>query len=82
MIDQEGNKHTKFLGANAEKSEQLQVEITAGTIFGARVTMEDSYCLIGCIVTPGFEFSDFELFDREDLLQAYPKHADVINKFT
>jgi uncharacterized protein len=82
MIDQEGNKHSKLLGANAEKSEQPQIEITAGTIFGAKVTDEDSYCLVGCIVTPGFEFNDFELFEREDLLQAYPKHEDVIKKFT
>jgi predicted cupin superfamily sugar epimerase len=82
LIDQEGNKHTKILGPNAEKAEQLQVEIPAGTIFGAQVTDENSFCLVGCIVTPGFEFSDFELFDREDLLQAYPKHSDVINKFT
>jgi predicted cupin superfamily sugar epimerase len=82
MIDQEGNKHTRFLGPNAEKSEQLQIEIPAGTIFGAMVTDENSYSLLGCVVSPGFDFSDFELFDREDLLQAYPKHSDVINKFT
>jgi predicted cupin superfamily sugar epimerase len=82
MIDQEGKKFTKMLGPNAEKSDLLQVEIPAGTIFGAMVSEENSYCLVGCVVTPGFEFSDFELFDREDLIQAYPKHADLINKFT
>jgi predicted cupin superfamily sugar epimerase len=82
MIDNEGQKHTKLLGPNSEKSEQFQVEIPAGTIFGAVVTDENSYCLVSCIVAPGFDFGDFELFDREDLLQAYPKHSDFIIKFT
>jgi uncharacterized protein len=82
MIDQEGNKHTKFLGANAEKSEHLQIEIPAGTIFGALITEEESYCLVSCVVSPGFDFNDFEIFDREDLIQAYPKHIDVINRLT
>jgi len=33
------------------------------------------------MVTPGFEFDDFEVFNKEDLIQAYPKHADIIEKF-
>ncbi len=82
MIDQEGKKQTKVLGANLEKAEQLQVLIPSGTIFGAEVIDSDSFSLLGCMVTPGFEFDDFEIFDREDLLQAYPKHADLINKFS
>jgi uncharacterized protein len=82
MIDQEGNKHTKLLGANLEKAEQLQVLIPSGTIFGAELIDSDSFSLLGCMVTPGFEFDDFEIFDKEDLLQAYPKHVDLINKFS
>lgn len=82
IIDHEGNKHTRMLGANAEKTERLQIECSAGTIFGATVMSENSYSLVSCIVVPGFEFSDFELFDQEDLIQAFPKLADVIKKFT
>jgi predicted cupin superfamily sugar epimerase len=81
IIDQEGNKHTKFLGAKVEKAEQLQVLIPAGSIFGAEVVEDNSYCLCGCMVSPGFEWSDFSIFEKEDLIQAYPKHADLINKF-
>lgn len=81
MIDQEGQKHTKFLGSRVEKAEHLQVLIPAGTIFGAEVMEPDSYGLCGCMVAPGFEFADFEVFEKDDLIQAYPKHVDVINKF-
>lgn len=81
IIDQEGNKSTKMLGLKVEKAEQLQVLIPAGSIFGAEILEENSYGLCGCMVSPGFEFSDFSVFDKEDLIQAYPKHADLISKF-
>ncbi|MGD2035181.1 MAG: cupin domain-containing protein [Bacteroidales bacterium] len=82
MIDKEGNKHTWILGARPDKAEKLQVLIPAGTIFGAEVIDPDSFSLMGCMVSPGFEFDDFDMFDKEELLQAYPKHAAAIEKFT
>ena len=81
LLDQEGNKHTRLLGPRIEKAEQLQVLIPAGTIFGAEVLVTGSYGLCGCMVAPGFEFADFEVFEKEDLIQAYPKHAEIIDKF-
>jgi hypothetical protein len=32
------------------------------------------------MVSPGFEFQDFELFTQDDLLQKYPQHKDIILK--
>ncbi len=81
MIDHEGNKQTKFLGPNFEKAEQFCLLVPAGTIFGAEVTEKSSYSLFSCVVSPGFEFDDFEMFDKEDLLQAYPKHSEIIERF-
>ena len=82
LIDQEGKKHTRLLGADAEKAEHMQVLIPAGTVFAAEVTGKESYCLVGCMVSPGFEFDDFELFEENDLIQAYPQHSDLIRKYT
>lgn len=82
LLDQEGVKHTKILGAKLDKAEQLQVIIPSGTIFGAEVMDSDSFSLLSCMVSPGFEFDDFEVFDKEDLLQAYPKHSELIIKFS
>jgi predicted cupin superfamily sugar epimerase len=81
IIDQEGHKQTKMLGPRVERAEHLQVLIPAGTIFGAEVMENDSFGLFGCVVSPGFEFDDFEMYGKEDLLQAYPKHAGIIEKF-
>ncbi len=82
LIDPEGQKHVRLLGPKIEKAEHLQVFIPAGTIFGAELADSESFSLFSCMVSPGFEFDDFELFEKEDLLQAYPKHADIIEKFT
>jgi uncharacterized protein len=82
MIDPEGQKHVRFLGQKIEKTEHLQILIPAGTIFGAELTDPNLFGLFSCMVSPGFEFDDFELFDKEDLLQAYPKHTDIIERLT
>jgi uncharacterized protein len=37
---------------------------------------------LGCMVSPGFDFNDFELFSREALLKEYPQHEDIIKRLT
>lgn len=81
IIDPEGKKHTKFLGSHIEKTDQFSVFIPAGHIFAAEVPEKDSFCLMSCVVAPGFEFEDFEMFERDDLMQAYPKHTELFEKF-
>ena len=82
LIDQEGNKHNRLLGPNIEKAEKLQVLVPGGTVFAAEVSEKESYSLIGCMVSPGFEYADFELFAQDDLIQAYPQHRELITRFT
>jgi len=43
-----------------------------------------NYSLVGCTVSPGFDFSDFELASRAQCLQQYPSaaNADIIIKLT
>lgn len=70
------------LGRNTENSESLQVVIHAGHWFGAKVSEQDSYFLAGCTVSPGFDFRDFEMGKRSELLKAYPQHAEIICQLT
>lgn len=81
-IDSEGAKHTHILGANHEKAEQFSLIIPAGHTFCAEVVEKNTFGLVSCMVSPGFDFNDFEIFEREDLLQAYPKHKELIEKFS
>ena len=42
----------------------------------------EGYALVGCMVSPGFEFRDFELFKRNFLLEKYPQYEEIIIKLT
>ncbi|MDB1924326.1 cupin domain-containing protein [Clostridium tertium] len=81
MISPEGELITKQLGINIEKGEVPQALVPKGYIFGSAMN-NDGFSLVGCMVAPAFEYEDFELFEREYLLNLYPKHKDIIIKLT
>ena len=60
--------------------DNLQAVIPNNTWFGAKVLEEDSYSLISCSVHPGFDFNDFELANKEELLAEYPQHKELIEE--
>jgi predicted cupin superfamily sugar epimerase len=41
-----------------------------------------NWCLVGCTVSPGFDFEDFELAERDQLVAAYPECANIITRLT
>jgi predicted cupin superfamily sugar epimerase len=56
--------------------------VPAGTWFGARPAPGSAWSLVGCTVSPGFEFSGFELGTREALLRAFPEAAADVEALT
>ena len=67
MITPEGELITEQLGLDIEKGEKPQVLVPKNYIFGSAMNNK-GYALVGCMVSPGFEFRDFELFERDTLL--------------
>ena len=59
-----------------------QAVVLAGALFGASVESSGDYALVGCTVAPGFDFADFELPARAELLRQYPAHAAIIERLT
>ena len=65
-----------------------QALVPAGSWQGARLAggpylpAEHAWALVSCIVTPGFDYAEFEIGEREALLAAYPQHAEVIAALT
>ena len=80
VIDEKGDYKEHKLGINLDEGEIPQVLVTKNSIFGSSVSDEDTFSLVGCMVSPGFEFQDFELFTQEELLSKYPQHREVIMK--
>lgn len=82
VIDLEGLLRRLSLGPSADCGERFQAVVRAGWWLGAEVADPDSYCLAACTVAPGFDFEDFELGKREELLTAYPAYREIILKLT
>ena len=70
------------LGLDLEKGEQPQLVIVANSWFASEVKKGGNWCLVGCTVSPGFDFKDFELAERESLIQQYPDHVERITQLT
>ncbi len=81
-IDAAGNITQHVLGNNPENNENFQCLVKAGSWFGSKIKEGGDYSLVGCTVSPGFDFADFELGERNDLLKAYPQHASIIQMLT
>lgn len=82
IISAEGEHSQIKLGSNPENGEVFQAVTHAGSWFGAAVDDKSLFALVGCSVAPGFDFSDFELADRADLLKQFPEHAVIIKELT
>jgi len=59
-------------------SKRLQATIPANTWFAARPVVDDSFCLVSCAVAPGFEFDEFEIAKRDQLLKSFGSSAENI----
>lgn len=68
------------VGADIENGGVFQVTIPAGTWFAAEVEAGGVYTLISCSVSPGFEFSDFEMADLKELMKAFPEQEELVRR--
>ncbi len=71
-----------LLGPDPEKGHVFSKVIPAETIFGAEVTEQNTFTLVSCNMSPGFEYEDFELLSREKLINLFPEHKELIEKLT
>lgn len=82
VIDKDGNLSSHSLGKSLNEETSLQFTIPKQSWFAAAPDDKNSFSLVGCSVYPGFDFADFELGNRDELLKVYPQHESIIKKFT
>jgi predicted cupin superfamily sugar epimerase len=73
-----GNLEIHKLGQDIAAGEVFQFVIPAGYWFAAKLIHPRTFALIGCTVSPGFEFEDFELAKRRELTMTFPQHKKLI----
>ena len=66
VINDKGLYTRHTVGLDIENGSLPQLVVPAGAWFASSVKDKDSYSLVGCTVSPGFDFNDFELADRSN----------------
>jgi len=82
IINLDGSYSTTKFGKNFDEGESPQVVVKAGCFFAAEINDKESFSLAGCTVAPGFDFADFEIPNRDSLIELFPQHVEIIKKFT
>lgn len=76
-----GGEHVT-LGHDLERGERVQHLAPKGVWQGLRLASGAEYALLGTTVAPGFEYEDFSIGRRDDLIAQYPDFADEIRRLT
>ncbi|MBO6587382.1 MAG: cupin domain-containing protein [Gracilimonas sp.] len=82
MISPDGNYSKQVVGSDFDNGELPQFTVPKEYWFAAEVNQADSYSFVGCTVSPGFDFQDFELAAEESLSRKFSKHKDLISRLT
>lgn len=71
-----------IIGNNLKNGEIPQVVVPAEVWQGTRLVEGGKFALLGCTVTPGFEYEDFTIAGREELSRLYPECITDIIRYT
>lgn len=83
QISERGELTKIILGNDLLAGQRPQHVVFAGNWFGATPMVGGfDFSLISAPVFPGFEFADFELGSRDQLIKQFPKLSEVITRFT
>ncbi|MGP0019337.1 MAG: cupin domain-containing protein [Candidatus Sulfotelmatobacter sp.] len=82
VIEPDGKYSSILLGRDLEVGEVLQAVVRAGCWFASHVADWKSFAVVGCTVAPGFDFEDFEMGKRAELVAKYPQHRQLVERLT
>ena len=80
VLHQNGDYNCTRLGRNIHEGEVFQFVVPAGAWFASEPAPNSFFSLVGCTVAPGFDFADFAMAKKENLLQQFPQHELLINR--
>ena len=81
-LTESGDVTVTMLGTDFAAGQVPQHVVPAGRWFGACPAPESQFSLVGCTVAPGFDFADFDVAARDDLLANYANGSEWIKRLT
>lgn len=78
----DGSGSITVLGSDLTAGQTPQMVVPQNTWQGSRLVPGGKFALLGCTVSPGFEFADYASGDRDSLCSKWPEYRDQISKLT
>lgn len=78
----DGGTSALTLGTDLAAGHQVQLAVPAGVWQGMRLIGEGQVALLGCTVTPGFNYSDYRNASCEELSARWPAEQERIRAMT
>jgi uncharacterized protein len=86
QLSPDGGSALFTLGPDLSAGQHVQLTVPAGVWQGTRLIDSESgagkFALLGCTVTPGFDFADYRSGNYKDLAAAWPQQAARIKQLT
>jgi len=85
----DGRSERVILGKDIAAGQQLQMVVRRNiwqgsrlAPIGSRLLKPEGWALLGCTVSPGFEFVDYKTAPRAELIAKWPHEAEAITRLT
>ncbi|MBB5337817.1 cupin domain-containing protein [Tunturiibacter gelidoferens] len=82
QLVEKGTGATVVIGNDLLRGQRPQVVVERGVWQGSRLVDGGRWALLGCTVSPGFEFEDYETGEQRELCEAWPEFAEEITALT
>ena len=82
QLHPDGRSALFTLGSDLAAGQHVQLVVPAGVWQGTRLIGDGKVALLGCTVTPGFDFADYRNASYAALASQWPAQAERIRKLT
>lgn len=82
QLHPDGGSAVLRLGTDLQAGEQVQVLVPGGVWQGTRLIGDGQVALLGCTVTPGFDYADYSSGSFEELAARWPAERERIRALT
>lgn len=80
VIHPDGHYELLKLGPTFQDDQSYQLKVPSGVWFAAEPSSSIGFSFVGCTVSPGFDFADFELATSDQLIEEYPDFRDIVSR--
>ena len=78
----DGSSSRVVIGKDIAAGQKPQHVVPRGVWQGSRLVAAEGFALLGCTVSPGFEYVDYRDASAEELIAKWPQEAELIRLLT